>query len=352
MICQTNILDTMIKPITHFLLYVLLSFFCFSCTPILELNVLQPAEINIPSHIYKIGLVNRSTAGKSDRVLNVLEGILSGEDIGEDREGGDKALAGLKSALEQSERYSILIPPLPKADKAGGLTTEEVQAICKQYNLDALVVLEYFDSNSIVNVNEGKRKEKVKDQLVEVTFFRADGRLNVNTKWTLYDDSTGAIIDMHESEDYLTFSNEGPTPDAAKGGLPSKRYAINSVGQSAGDHYGTRIAPYWVMVEREYFRKGSDKLKQAARFSKDGIWIKAIEIWKEETTNSDPKIAGRANYNLAIACEREGNVELALVYAKKSRDQYGIAKAANYAKILEGRHKDQQRLDQQLQKIN
>lgn len=157
---------------------------------------------------------------------------------------------------------------------------------------------------------------------------------------------------MHESEDYLTFSNEGPTPDAAKGGLPSNRYAINSVGQSAGDNYGTRIAPYWVMVEREYFRKGSDKLKQAARYSKDGIWIKALEIWKEEATNSDPKIAGRANYNMAIACEREGNVELALVYAKKSRDQYGIAKAANYAKILEGRLKDQQRLDQQLQKIN
>lgn len=142
----------MIKPITYFLLYVLLSFFCSSCTPILELNVLQPAEINIPFHIYKIGLVNRSTAGKPDRVLNVLEGILSGEDIGEDREGGDKALAGLKSALEQSERYSILIPPLPKADQAGGLTTEEVHAICKHYNLDALVVLQYFDSNSIVNV--------------------------------------------------------------------------------------------------------------------------------------------------------------------------------------------------------
>jgi hypothetical protein len=320
-----------------------------SCTPTLRLNVLQPAEISIPPHIYSIGLVNRSVAGKSDRMLNVLEGILTGENIGEDREGGDKALASLKAALDQSERYNVIIPAIPPALKAGPLTTAEVRSICQQYHLDALVVLEYFDSNSSVNVSQQKKKEKVKEQVVETIFFRADAQLNVNTRWTVYDDSTGAIIDMHDSEDYLSFTNDGNTPELAKAGLPQKRYAINRTGQLAGANYGARIAPYWITVSREYFRKGSDDLKKAASYSKNGIWAKAIEIWKKESTNSNPEIAGRANYNMAIACEREGNVELALVYAKKSRDQYANAKAAYYARVLERRLADQQKLDQQLQ---
>lgn len=332
--------------ITFFTLLLLL---LASCTPSLRLNVLQPAEITIPSHIYKIGLINRSMAGKSDRVFNVIEGILTGEDLGEDREGGDKALLGLKAALDESERYQVLIPALPKADRSGSLTSAEVKSICNQYQLDALVVLEFFDSNSRVNVVEGKRREKVKDQMVDVIFYTAQAQLNVNTRWTVYDDSTGAIIDAHESEDYLSFTNEGPTPDAARNGLPLKRYAINRTGQFAGNNYGARIAPYWITVTREYYKKGSDKMKQAARYSKDGIWARAIELWKEETSNADPVIAARANYNMAIACEREGNVELALTYAKKSRDQYANAKAAYYVRVLEQRLNDQHRLDHQLQ---
>jgi hypothetical protein len=337
------------KRTVHFLILILLF---SSCTPSIRLNVLQPAQITIPSHIYKIGLVNRSIAGKSDRVLNVLEGILTGENIGEDREGSDKALISLKDLLDQSQRYEIIIPAMPRSDKAGGLTSDEVHTICKQYGLDALVVLEYFDSNSNLQVVQGKRKEKVKEQIVEVTFFKAEVKLNVNTKWTVYDDRSGAIIDAHDSEDYLSFANEGATPDAAKNGLPQKRSAINQTGRVAGSNYGSRIAPYWITVHREYFKKGSDNLKLASKYSKNGNWEQAINLWKRESSSTDPVIAGRANYNMALACEREGNVELALDYAKRSSNQLINSKASSYVRILEKRLRDQQRLDQQLQHGN
>ena len=314
------------------------------------MQILQPANITIPPNIYNIGLINRSVSGKSDRVLNVLEGILTGENIGEDREGGDKAILGLQNALQQSERYHLVLPALAPARIAGGLTSAEVHDICRQYKLDALIVLEYFDSNSIINVTQGKRNEKVKEETVEVIFYKANARLNVNTKWKMYDDSTGSIIDLYDSEDYLNFSNEGPNPDAARLGLPQKRYAINRTGEHAGKKYGTRIAPYWITVEREYFKKGSGELKQAAKFSKIGIWAKAIDIWKRETLNNNTTIAGRANYNMAIACEREGNLELALQYAKNARDQFGLAKAATYYNLLNKRLSDQQVLEFQLKR--
>jgi hypothetical protein len=321
-----------------------------SCgTPSTSLRVLQPADITIPSHIQKIGLVNRSLPGKNEQADNIIEGVLTGESIGADREGSELSLTGLAETLRQSERFEISFPAAGYTNRTnGGMNINEVRAICNTHKLDALVVLENFDSDSFVEVIPFKKKQKVKEETVELNYFEARAKLNVRTTWRMYDNSTGNVIDFHVSEDFQDFRNEAPNPDEARRGLPSKRHAINRTGRLAGCNYGSRIAPYWISVGRMYFKKGSDLMKKAYSYSSKNNWDKAVEIWKREATNSDPEIAGRANYNMALACERKGNLTLALDYAKRSRDKFDIKEAGRYVTVLENRIRDQNILDRQL----
>jgi hypothetical protein len=73
---------------------------------------MQPAQITIPNHIKKIGIINRSVTDRQNQnqIINVIEGILTGESIGADRIGSEESLMGVKDALLQTDRFNITIP--------------------------------------------------------------------------------------------------------------------------------------------------------------------------------------------------------------------------------------------------
>jgi hypothetical protein len=58
-----------------------ISFLLSACTASVPLRVLQPAMMKIPDHITTIAVVDRSKPAKG--WLNVLEGLASGESIGQ-----------------------------------------------------------------------------------------------------------------------------------------------------------------------------------------------------------------------------------------------------------------------------
>ena len=77
-------------------------------------------------------------------------------------------------------------------------------------------------------------------------------------------------------------------------------------------------------------------------------WKGAMEMWKKEALNSDRKIAWHANYNMAVACEREGNLDIALEWAKKSYEIKGKSAAAQYVNALNYRIAEKKRADEQM----
>lgn len=77
-------------------------------------------------------------------------------------------------------------------------------------------------------------------------------------------------------------------------------------------------------------------------------WKGAMEIWKKEALNSDTKIAWHANYNMAVGCEREGNLEAALEWAKKAYERGHKSAAAQYVNTIKYRISEQKRADEQM----
>ncbi|MES2732968.1 MAG: hypothetical protein V4714_14550, partial [Bacteroidota bacterium] len=83
----------MVRPFTGLGLSCLLFFSSCSSTSHLRINVLQPANVTVSDHIQTIALVNRTQ--QLDKKANVIEGILTGEGLYEDKSGVTSAFGGL-----------------------------------------------------------------------------------------------------------------------------------------------------------------------------------------------------------------------------------------------------------------
>lgn len=320
-----------------------------------SMQVLVPAQIYIPQHIQKVGVTNRSLPEKKEQVMNFLEGLITGESIFADREGSWQCVHGLVQQLNNSPRFQAI--SLDALDLRGTGTREfpvpldwnRVEQICKQYGVDALICLETFDSNIGLRQGSEQKKKTVDKKEVTYTEFFADLIINVGSGWRIYDPKNRRIIDQNIYADEKRWSARGESANQALSRLPSKRNAINEAGFFSGTRYGIRISPAWMNVNRSYYSKGHDYFKLAKKEVRYENWQKAEDFWKTLADNPDPKIAGRAHYNLALAYEMKGDLQQALKYATIASQKYHNSLARSYIYTLNQRILDQEKLKKQME---
>ena len=329
--------------------------FLGSCaTSSIGVQVLIPADITVPQHIQKVAVINRSLPAKEQRAWNIIEGLLTGEPLFADREGSGHCISGLANGLNSGPRFSAGV--LSHVDLRGTgtrefpvpLSWEEVDALCKSNNADALVVLETFDSHIAKRQYTQQRKEKRDNEEITVTDFVSELKVNINAGWRIYDNQNKRLVDQKSFMDTRIFTGKGNNPEKAEANLPEIRWAINQAGIYAGDMFSRRISPSWRNESRIYYIRKGDDFKKARRFVQHNDWDRAIELWQPLTTNSEKKIGGRACFNMGIACEMRGEFEIALEWMKKAYYDYNIKEASRYINILNRRIIQRQRLDEQL----
>lgn len=329
----------------------------FSCTSTIPLSVLQPAEITIPDHINIIAVADRSKPSKGFN--NVAESILSGEGLGQDRRGRQRAIEALTTTLTRTPRFQVRHTGLEmEGTKASQqmpppLEWAQVEQICRDFSSDALLTIEQYDSDN--NISMSTSTEKVKKDGQETTRIVHHSRLDTRVLmgWRFYDPQRRIIVDEFSNWEETTDYGRGYTEQAARNNLPSQTNVTEAVSHLAGEHYGMRIAPVWITVQREWFSKGKraakEPMERAARYAKAGEWERAAEIWRTLTANPpDHDTGGRAAYNMAVANEREGKLNSALEWAQKAYTDFGNKKASNYVNILKMRLNDQRKVASQL----
>ncbi len=351
------------KPlkIHSFLLIICFALFISSCsTTSTSVQVLVPADITVPHNIRKLVIANRSLPDKGEQFSNFIEGFLTGESILADREGSKRCVEGLGNKLNSSPRFDAVI----SHTSLKGTGTREfsvplqwnmVNNICKQYNADALVLLETFDSNIAFKTDKKQKKQTIKDKETGIsrdtiiTEYLADLIINVNAGWRIYDPVNKKIIDEDSFTDEKRWAEKGKNPEDVERKLPSKRDAINGAGYFAGQQFAMRISPNWKNATRYYYIKGRNNyFKMAKQYAKAGNWDKAMEFWGNLTSNPNRKIAGRASHNMAVANEMKGNLKQALKWADTAYKKYNIKKDRTYINILTRRIMDQDKLKEQM----
>ncbi|MEN8154026.1 MAG: DUF6340 family protein [Acidobacteriota bacterium] len=333
-----------------------------SCaTSSIPMEILIPAEINIKKDIKHLGIINRSLPARRKKIVNILEGFISGESILADRIGSEYCLKGLAEKLNNSPRFSAVVIEGENLRGTGTrrfpvpLNWDRVKRICEKYRVDALIALETFDSNVHIDVDKRSvtKKVKTKDKKVKkkikVIRYYSDLYIDVNSGWKVYDPVSERIIDVNVFRDRKRWDTKGDTRKDALRRLPSKREAINIAGYNSGVQYGIRISPTWININREFYIKGNPALVDAKKYVRAKDWENAIRIWKKLLSESDKKTAGRAAYNLAFAAEIRGEFDKAYKWAKESYTKYGNKKAYGYMNMIRDRITDKYILEKQME---
>ncbi|MGL4599443.1 MAG: DUF6340 family protein [Bacteroidia bacterium] len=282
----------------------------------------------LPAHFQRIMLLDRTcpSNSKNGEVGNVVEGVLSGERPFQDCSGAESCLDGLRQELAASPRYTVTLAPIDSTLERTGtreigkpLDWETVARLLNNDTAAALLVLEVFDSNTSMNTEETEIEERTPNGTVtRLPGFRITGRVNVYLVWRIYDLKNKTIVEEYKQESGKHFDSSGRTKQAAKAGLPSRDQMVMEAGASAGARYGRRIAPRWVLTSRLYYRNGCPELRNAARLVRYNSWKEAADIWHQQTFNVDPKIAGRACFNMALVAEKSGDIDLALQWLERA----------------------------------
>jgi len=337
----------------------LLSLGLGSCMRSTTLRVLQPAQMTLPEHITTVAIVDRSKP--SNGWANFFEGLLTGEQIGQDRRSRQTAVDGLTNALTRTPRFQVKSTGIEMTgSKAGGrmpqpLDWPEVEKICRDYGTNAVVTIESFDSDNARSarpVTETK-KDKTGNKYT-VTSYQSQQRTSVRIGWRLYDPLKKIILDEYVTNDFLERNGRGDTERAALNNLPSQLDVTRDVAYNVGIEYGARIAPIYVNISRPYYHKAKgykDQMKSAARHFQGKDIEKAAGLWNRviaQAGTSNKKAAGRAAYNMAVASEVNGNLDLALEWAQKAWNIYGNKKARDYILTIKRRQNDARKVDSQM----
>ncbi|GEP96965.1 DUF6340 family protein [Chitinophaga cymbidii] len=329
---------------------------CSSCksTELVYINVLNPAPVTIPAYIKSPGVLNRTSVTSQHKAVDVVDKIFSLEGVQLDKEGAESSVSGLTGELLKNDRFSDVkaLGGLDLTTNAPGLFSaplswETVDEICREHHVDALFSLELFDTDSKISYATIPVALKTPLGNVPGIEHQASMLTSVKTGWRIYDPASRNILDEFPLVRDLTFSGRGINPVAAAGALINRKEAVKEVSEQAGQHYAMRIIPYRTRVTRDYYVKGTDNFRTARRKAQTGNWDGAAELWKKETTNPSSTVAGRACYNMAIICEINGELDLAIKWSQKAYEEYNNRLALKYIRLLKNRQAGNELLKQQ-----
>jgi hypothetical protein len=330
------------RPFGILLLVILCS--CRS-TNLVYLSVLEPAPVSLPQNIKTVAVINRSQAGKQNKVIDAVDKIMTLEGPGLDKAGAEASISGLTDELWKNNRFAGIkyIPDAGFNNIAApgsfpfSLSWDAVDQICREDSADAVFALELFDTDTKLSYTASTVSLKTPLGNVPAIEHQANMQTLVKTGWRIYDPQSRNIIDEYAFEKSLHYSARGINPVVAAAGLINRKEAVMDAGNKSGHAYALRLIPYWIRVYRDYYVKGTDNFTMACRKARTGNWKGAEALWLKETTNADKKIAGRACYNMAIISEIDGALDKAIERAKQSYENYNNKLALDYLNVLKNR---------------
>lgn len=341
------------------LILLLLAFSLTRCrsTNIVTLTVTEPAPVTLPASMKRIGIINRSLQAGNKQILEKVDEVLSVEGKNLDKDGALRTIAGLNEELKRNSRFlDVRYMENEQFESSGfGVFTEPVSwekiaEVCKKNNLDGVISLEFFDTDS--RINYSTNQVNIQNPLgikIPALEHQAAAKTIIKTGWRIYDNNDRNIIDKFDITGSVNTIGRGINPVKAVSAIVNRKEAVNQESYNIGQSYALSIVPYASKVSRTYYVRGNDSFKRAKRKAQTGNWDDAAQIWRKETNSSKSKIAGRALYNMAIINEIHGDMESEIACAQRSYEDFNNKSALQYVNVLKNRGKRIRLLERQQQ---
>lgn len=329
-----------------------------SATNNLTMSAVEPAPVTLSKDVTRIGIINRSLPSEGNKTADKIDKILSAEGLNLDKQGSEAAILALKDQLERNESIEeiVILEDLVHLRKGlsvfpSTLTWNVIETLCEEYKVDAIFSLAFYDTDTKVNLKV-TTMDIPNDLGVKVAVPAHELTLNtlIENGWRVYDPYNKRIADELVFSDHVVSVGKGINPIRAYEAILGRKEAVLHQSKYMGMDYAQRLLPFKHRVNRDYFVRGSENFKIAQRRAQAGDWDGAADLWQLETINNDPKVAGRACYNMAISNEINGNLDVAMQWASKSYVDYENNFALPYLNTLKYRARQKAVLNQQLSK--
>jgi tetratricopeptide (TPR) repeat protein len=289
---------------------------------------MKPVDFDIPEQVKTVAIFNRNSrfAGnnfRSDTTLNHTE--LS-----------NFCLDGLTSFLEQGayfqqvKNYRDSLNDRPE-DPGLMFKYPDLFEITKA---DGFIFLDQFQVEKGVSV-----------------YFDGTYRTRVALSWTvIYKNETWPIV--FDYVDTLFFSKSQYRDILQKN--KQSQQIFQEASNFLGKTFGAKLIPSWKPVDRIYYHSKNPEMIKAENYAINRDWLKAAEIWNQQTKNKNQEIAAKAFYNMALACEMDGKLDLAIEWLhnsntilSKQNEQYE-ANCRQYIRVLTLRKDEIDKLEKQI----
>jgi hypothetical protein len=309
--------------VSFFLFIVVFTGSCY--TSQLTLNVLMPADTVLPESLQKISILPipgiSSASGQFDSLMLNYTGDPYHIKMG--------YIHGIYQVLSESPRFSLVkltdtvTAPFIRNTQ---IYQEDLDRICKIHGTDAVLVLSKAVSYA--------RAEE------EFAYSFSDYTLLNKTRWIFYQPHLGNATGRFNFTDTVTLAGEFSEVQ-----LSDLLYEACYV---TGINCGKRLVPYWQEVNRVIYTGPGRDLRDAAEFALKDRWHNSGLMWNDLTGNKKKKFASRASFNLAVAFERDDDLQQAYLWITYADSLQTNELTSLYKKILNLRVKNSVLLDLQM----
>ena len=326
-----------------------------SATNNLTMGSTEPAPVVLSPEIKRIGIINRSIPSEANQKVDQIDRILSAEGMRLDEDGAQAALVALKnSLLDQGIADEVkILQPIEKTNTGlaifpASLNWDDVNELCEANEVDAIFSLSFYDTDTQIDYRAttmllpNNLGIKVAVPAHELTLHTT-----IRNGWRIYDPYYKRVADEFSCQDQVISVGKGVNPVKAYEAIAGRKEAVLQYSNNLGIAYTRRLQPSYKRISRDYYVRGSHNFVVAKRRAQTGDWSGAADLWEKEIDNSNPKIAGRAHYNMAIINEINGDFDTAIDWASKAYADYNNKPALRYINALKYRNSLSRELERQ-----
>jgi hypothetical protein len=329
------------------------------CSAVRTVNIqlLQPPPAFVSDSIQSLTIFNRSmTPDFKNWDRDSLEQLLADRHLKldttlRDSIAADTVIQVAAHQLFNSGRFDVVIPKeqnltnfLPSTLSPEPLDWNFVNTMCRNFNTDALLVLESFSEEVKTDFDSGYGQDYA-GNLVETYYGALD--LVYHSHWRLYDPKEHNKMRTFTVSDTIYWDASGYTAQEMYDKLPSIKEALVEGGVVTGQDLARKIAPQWKDARRHLFVTGNKNIDKAVPLAKKGRWEAAQKIWEEYVNTGSKSRRSKVEFNLALANEMNGQIEKAIDWGVKSYKTYYRRQTDEYLRELGKRRKLLNKIDEE-----
>ena len=302
-----------------------------------QIEIMKPAIFIFPDSANRVSIFNRDIYKTDTCTFRYMQDLKSFKvDTISYKQLANKSIGELSDFLKQEgyfsevKNYGDSLNSFLESNQYYNNPNE----LFKRTNSDICIFLDYYHFNNSLFA-------------YHFNYFFTEAVLS----WTIgVKNDTAAYI--YNQIDTLDFDDNQNLEYNLSSGSSAKM--LNKTAQYLGKSFGTKIIPSWMEVDRIYYRSNNINMLKAEKTALAGDWLGAAEIWNNETKNKNPKIAAKACFNMALACEMEGQIDIAIdwlvtSYGKLSTNSEDHKiNCQHYISVLALRRKEIERLGKQV----